>query len=228
MSRLYIFGEGSTETTFGDDVIKEHLALHNVFVQGCVEIAHCKKKGKVHRGGGRKYVPMKNDICRFLKQEKGADVFFTTMIDLYAIPQEFPGLEEADGYRVDAYKRVGFLEECFAKDIGDPRFIPNIQLHEFEALLFVQPSVFSTFYADCEDRIAKLVAIAAGYKSPELINDGQHTAPSIRIANVFLDYDAAKAAAGPQLAKATGLDLIREKCPHFGAWLKRLEKLGTK
>ena len=33
---------------------------------------------------------MKNDILRFLAQEKASDVFFTTMIDLYAIPTQFP------------------------------------------------------------------------------------------------------------------------------------------
>ncbi len=37
-----------------------------------VLIAHAKKKGRVHRGGGRKYTPMKNDIKRFLTQESTA------------------------------------------------------------------------------------------------------------------------------------------------------------
>ena len=34
--------------------------------------AHARKKGRVHRGGGRRYAPMRNDIARFLAQEKGA------------------------------------------------------------------------------------------------------------------------------------------------------------
>jgi hypothetical protein len=85
MPRLYLFAEGQTELTFADKVLKPHLALYGVYLQPPVLIAHARKKGKAHRGGGRRYSPMKNDIVRFLAQEKGADVFFTTMIDLYAI-----------------------------------------------------------------------------------------------------------------------------------------------
>jgi hypothetical protein len=83
MARLYLFAEGSTEQTFADTLLKPYLATLGVHLHRPVLIAHAKKKGKIHRGGGRKYLPMKNDILRFLKQEKGRDVFFTTMIDLY-------------------------------------------------------------------------------------------------------------------------------------------------
>ena len=96
MTRLYIFAEGQTEQTYGDTVLKKHLAAFGVYVQGPILIAHARKKGVTHRGGGRRYVPMKNDICRFLQQEKGRDVYFTTMIDLYALPVDFPGMSEAE------------------------------------------------------------------------------------------------------------------------------------
>jgi hypothetical protein len=81
MARLYLFAEGQTEQTFADQVLGAHLSLHGVYIQKSVLIAHAKKRGKVHRGGGRKYLPMKNDILRFLAQEKEQDVFFTTMIE---------------------------------------------------------------------------------------------------------------------------------------------------
>ena len=43
---------------------------------------------------------MKNDILRLLAQERNADdVYFTTMIDLYAISTEFPGRDEAEKLR---------------------------------------------------------------------------------------------------------------------------------
>jgi hypothetical protein len=79
MPRLYLFAEGQTELTFADTLLKPHLANLGVFLHPPVLIAHAKKRGRVHRGGGRKYVPMKNDILRFLAQEKGGDVFFTTI-----------------------------------------------------------------------------------------------------------------------------------------------------
>jgi hypothetical protein len=226
MSRLYLFAEGSTEQTFADIVLKPHLANFGVFLHPPVQIAHSKKKGKVHRGGGRKYLPMKNDILRFLAQEKGRDVFFTTMIDLYAIPTEFPGLAEAEKIRPFPHKRVEALEQAFAKDIDDSRFVPYIQLHEYEAYLFSDPTCFAYFYGHHEKQIAGLKAIADGYATPELIDDGHHSAPSKRIIAQLPEYEDAKSAEGPQVAVLIGLDVIRGKCPHFAAWLSRLEKLG--
>jgi len=226
MARLYLFAEGQTEQTFADTVLKLHLAGMGVYLHPPVLVAHAKKKGKVHRGGGRKYVPMKNDILRFLSQEKSGDVFFTTMIDLYAIHAGFPGLDEAEKLRHMPEKRVQFLEQSFAKDIGDVRFVPYIQLHEYEAYLFSDPTQFGFFYDHHEKQIAALKAIADGHASPELIDDGQHSAPSKRIIAELPDYEDAKSAVGPQVAEYIGLDTIRGKCPHFAAWLPRLEKLG--
>ena len=42
---------------------------------------------------------MKSDIVRFLAQDKDDDAFFTTMIDLYGIHPEFPGLDESEKLR---------------------------------------------------------------------------------------------------------------------------------
>jgi hypothetical protein len=226
MPRLYLFAEGQTELTFADMVLKPHLARLGVYLHPPVLISHAKKKGKVHRGGGRKYVPIKNDILRLLAQEKSGDVFFTTMIDLYAIHAEFPGLGEAEKLRHMPDKRVEALEQAFAKDIGDSRFVPYIQLHEYEAYLFADPTRFGYFYNRHEHQIAALKVIADRYATPEWIDDGQHSAPSKRIIAELPDYEDAKSVVGPQMAELIGLDIIRGKCPHFAAWLSRLEKLG--
>lgn len=226
MSRLYLFAEGQTEQTFADTVLMQHLANHGVYMHNPVLIAHGRKKGKVHRGGGRSFVAMQNDIIRFLKQESGVDVFFTTMIDLYALHNSFPGAEEAEKIRHLPYERVQMLEEEWAKATGDHRFIPFIQLHEFEAYLFANVPELSFFYDDAETEIAALQAVADGVETPELINDGQQTAPSKRIITQFPDYKDAKTTVGPQAAELVGLPAIRSKCPHFDGWLKRLEGLG--
>src|SRR5205085_12516159 len=52
MARLYLFAEGTTEQTFADTVLKPHLASLGVYLHRPVLIAHARKKGKVHRGGG--------------------------------------------------------------------------------------------------------------------------------------------------------------------------------
>jgi hypothetical protein len=226
MPRLYLFAEGQTEQTFANTVLKLPLARLGVYLHPLVLIAHAKKKGKVHRGGGRKYVPMKNDILRLLAQEKGGDVCFTTMIDLYAISAEFPGLADAEKLRHLPDKRVEALEQAFANDIGDSRFVPYIQLHEFEAYLFSDPTSFEYFYDHHEKQLAALNAIADGHTTPELIDDRPDLAPSKRIIEQFPDYEDAKSLVGPQVAELISLDVIRSKCPHFAAWLLRLEKLG--
>lgn len=227
MARLYLFAEGPTEQTFATNVLAPHLAQIGVYMQPPLLIAHAKKKGIVHRGGGRYYIPMKNDILRFLAQEKARDVFFTTMIDLYAIHAGFPGLDEAERLRHLPNKRVEALEQAFARDINDSRFIPYIQLHEYEAYLFSDPTQFGFFYEHSEKAISALKSIADGKSSPELINDGLHSAPSKRIISKFPDYEGAKPVIGPLVAELIGLHVIRSKCPHFGTWLSRLEQLGA-
>ena len=99
MARLYLFAEGRTEQTFADTVLKPHLAECGVYMNRPVLIAHAHRKHRTHRGGGRKFRPMQNDICRFLKQDSARDVFFTSMIDLYVLHSGFPGVEVAEEHR---------------------------------------------------------------------------------------------------------------------------------
>jgi Domain of unknown function (DUF4276) len=223
MVRLYLFAEGQTEETFANKILMPHLANYDVYLEPLM-VCHARRRGRPHRGGVRNYEPMRNDILRFLAQEKAPNVSFTTMIDLYAIPARFPRLREAEGLRNDPFQRVEFLQQAFAEDINDPRFIPYIQLHEFEAILFSDPSGFQYFYSHHEAQIAELQAIADGHTSPELIDDGPQTAPSKRIIAQFPDH--AKPLMGPDVAEWIGLDTIRAKCPHVHAWLSRLEGLG--
>jgi hypothetical protein len=181
-------------------------------VQGPILIAHARRRGVTHRGGGHRYLPMKNDILRFLRQEKGSDVYFTTMIDLYALPVDFPGMDDAEELRHVAYDRVSKLEEHFAEDIDDPhgqpsRFIPYIQLHEFEAILLCRPEAFASFFGECRQQIERLKANIKD-TPPELIDDGQHTAPSKRIVEQFPDYGGAKSAAGPRIADEIGIENV--------------------
>lgn len=227
MVRLYLFAEGQTEQTFADTLIKPHLAQHGVFMSGARLIAKTRKKKQVHRGGGRNYAPMRNDILRSLKEDSNSDVFFTTMIDLYAIHPDFPGLAESESLRQNPTKRVEFLEQCFTEDINDHRFIPYIQLHEYEAYLFADPTCFEYFDDHHAKEIEALKAIADQYQTPELINDGQQTAPSKRIMALFPDYGKAKSTFGALLAELIGLQVIRSRCPHFNTWLSRLESLNN-
>ena len=143
------------------------------------------------------------------------------MFDLYALPQDFPGYDEAKKC-TSAYQRVALLEQALSRDIGSCRFVPYIQLHEFEALIFADPSMLVSMYPDSAKTIEELVELSARVHNPEQIN--LNDPPSKRIIVAIPGYDKALAAA--EVAETIGLDKMRQACPHFGNWLSRLESLA--
>ena len=227
MARLYLFAEGRTGQTFADTVLKPYLAEYGVFMNKPILIAHAHKKHRTHRGGGRNFRAMQNDIVRLLEQDSKEDAFFTSMIDLYALHKGFPGAGEAERYRKDPYRRVEALEASWAKETNDPRFLPHIQLHEYEAYLFSDVSVLSHYYENERTAIRQLEEIADGFDSPERIDDGRTTAPSKRIIAHLPRYESDKSTVGVQAAERIGLPRIRHRCPHFDRWIGRLQDLAA-
>ena len=149
------------------------------------------------------------------------------MIDLYALHKGFPGAEEAERFRSDPYRRVDVLEDSWSRETEDSRFIPHIQLHEYEAYLFVDVSTLSFYYPDRQCEVERLRRVAGRVASPELIDDGHHSAPSKRIIDQVPRYEHDKSTVGVQAAQRIGLPRIRGKCPHFSRWVERLEGLAT-
>jgi len=224
MKRLHITAEGQTEESFVNDTMKPHLASYGVYAD-VRRVLTGKKHGKLYRGGMTNYAKAKNDIVRWLKEERGnGDVAFSTMFDLYALPEDFPGFAEAKRLN-NPYQKVAAIEEAFARDIDDYRFIPYIQLHEFEALLFVNPQLFEIEYFDTPEAIDELQKIAEKFANPELIDQGPETAPSKRIIKVLPDYENNKPAVGSMIAHEIGIDELRKACAHFNEWLAKLEQL---
>jgi hypothetical protein len=224
--RLNFIVEGQTEETFVRDVIIPHLASsHSVW--GKVRCVTTNRKRKI-RGGGfnTNYKVLRDDILLWMKEDQNLDMKFTTMLDLYALPPDFPGYNDA-GKHCDAYQRVDALERAFGQDIQDTRFIPYIQLHEFEALLLADPQKLDWEYLKHDQGIRNLVDMVSHFDSPELIDDGQETAPSKRIIREIPEYEGMKASAGPIVAEKIGLPTLRDRCRHFNNWLSRLEQVGS-
>lgn len=220
--RLNFVVEGQTEETFVRDVLAEHLALHGVYaVARCVETSRTRLK--IFKGGMSTYARAKGDIERWLKEDRNA--YLTTMFDLYALPDDFPNIANKPSLS-DPHKKAQLIESGIAEDIGDPRLIPYIQVHEFEALLFCAPSITdSTLGAPpTVSKLRELQQINAAFQSPEHIDEGANTAPSKRIVQLYTGYR--KQVFGPLITKRTGLNTIRHKCAHFHDWISRLEALG--
>jgi hypothetical protein len=216
--------EGQTEETFVRDVLAIHLGNYGVYAS-VRSVETGRKRLKIFRGGMTNYSKVKRDIERWMKQD--GDAWFTTMFDLYALPFDFPGYSEMIN-SCDPFKRIQNIEKSMADDINDPRFIPYIQLHEFEALLFSDPLKFNIYFLDHQKAIYNLQELCAKFPSPEHINDGTDTAPSKRIGKEIPQYLDLKTTAGPIIAESIGLPTMRVKCNHFHEWLTRLEHLGAK
>lgn len=218
MMRVYVLVEGQTEEAFMRELMVPHYARTGLYLTPIIV-----NTSSGHKGGVVSYAKVRPQISRLCKQD--ADAHVTTLFDLYALPNDFPGKISAEyqSKNIGAQK-AEFLEVALTRDINQPNFIPFFMVHEFEALLFAQPEKFSA-WTDNADVVSSLGNVALKHQTPEDINDDPQTAPSKRILGVMPEYE--KPFHGPLIACDIGLDAMRNACPHFHAWLQKLEALAA-
>ena len=118
MINLYIIVEGQSEEKFIKEILSPYLSKRGIFLYPEIVITGKSINGRACKGGGNSYQLYKNHIQKRIKQFRNqSSYYFTTMIDLYALPTDFPNFKEAQKYHNDKYKYVSFLEEAFYKDI---------------------------------------------------------------------------------------------------------------
>ncbi|HXR08153.1 MAG TPA: DUF4276 family protein [Candidatus Acidoferrum sp.] len=220
--RLYLTVEGETELRFAKETLFTHLAKFEVEVRARM-IPTNRKLGT--RGGALNFRRLKRNTAHLMKEDASPEARFSTMIDLYALPADYPGWKEAEKESKPA-DRVLELEKALAAELADSRFIPFLQLHEFEALLYCDLKQIQSRLEGTDKAIAHLQKEVACFSCPEDINEGDTTAPSKRLIKHVPRYEKLKGRIGPLAADAIGLPVLRMKCPHFGQWLTRLEELG--
>jgi hypothetical protein len=219
MAKVLVLVEGLTEETFVREILEPHLRPLGVSAIAKLIVTKRKKCGTQFKGGIGSFEQVEGDLRRLLNDTSATMV--TTMIDYYALPSDFPGHATCpDG--TDPYAKVRHMETALAKTIKHERFVPYFSLHEYEAIIFADPSRCESLFED-KAAIKKLMAISRAYASPEHINDSKDTAPSKRIARAYPNYD--KVYHGTLAADAIGLDVIREACRHFSEWLQGMEAL---
>ena len=223
MMRLLILVEGPTEKDFVNNVLAPHLRDRSVFVSCAVVMTRRDRNGKKHRGGGH-WCKWRADLLRLTGEDPSKDVRFTTLFDLYGLPDDFPELarHEVDS---DTVRRAQALERSMQDVVDDWRLIPYLQRHEMEALVLACLDSLSEVL-DPADRVAvsKLRAAVQRAGGPEGVNDGKDTAPSKRLEREIPSYS--KRTHGPLAMETAGLAVIRSQCPRFDAWLTKLESLG--
>lgn len=217
MIRIRLLVEGQTEEAFVKELLTPHYATQGIFLEAIIV-----RTSHGHKGGVVSYSKIKPQIQRLCRQDPHAWV--STLFDLYALPPDFPGKTDPVCVRQkDGASKASFLEQALARDIDQTNFIPNLIVHEFEALLFSSPDAFR-IWLDDDSHVERLLDSTRDM-APEDINDSRETAPSRRILSAMSNYQ--KALHGPLIALDIGLDAIRSKCPHFNAWLLQLESLGS-
>ncbi len=216
MKRLIIICEGETEQQFCKDVLYNHFFSRDIVI----ETPLIKKS----MGGIVAWEHIKSQILLHLKE----DVTVTLLIDFYGIKDYHNFSKWAESKTiVNKIERMTFLENAMKEEIDDRvrfRFIPYIQLHEFEGLLFNNIETFKNIIPENEfTNVRELENTINSYLNPELINDGATTAPSKRLERLILGYN--KIVYGAVLDEEIGLERIRAKAVRFNEWIAKLESI---
>ncbi|MDR3517333.1 MAG: DUF4276 family protein [Azospirillaceae bacterium] len=227
MIRLHMIVEGQTEEAFANRVLVPHLAHFNVFADAQLLTSRLTRHSRRFKGGWNAYSALKKHLMQWNRMDGAEQAWFTTMLDLYALPSDCPGFENVVSPE-EPLARVLRLEEAFRLDAemaGVRRLVPYLQLHEFEALILADPQHLDWEFLEHDAQIRRITAMAGSFENPEMINSDPDTAPSKRIIAEIPEYEARKASAGPTVAERIGLNSLRVRCPHFHSWVSRIEQL---
>ena len=217
MSIVKILVEGPTEVLFVKEILKPHFYEKGVFVKPFLFQVD---------GGVPKYSRSQKEILNTIKSDSSC--FCTTLVDFYGLPRDWPGRKDADSRTTYLHKATSVEKALFAdictqlgSSFNKSRFIPYVQMHEFEALLFSNTSIL----AESNPRISKrLERVLQSFSCPEEINDHYDTCPSRRIKQHIENY--VKTVDGIIAAREIGLTKMRQECPHFNEWLTKLKDIG--
>lgn len=219
MIRVHVICEGQTEVSFIKNLLQGGFALKNIGLQPAL----VGKPG--HKGGNVNWDRLFVDIRNFLRSDKAA--YCTTFFDYYGLSSNFPGKQDGQNF-TDITDKAKAVEDALSKVLAEKlgsdaqRFIPYVQMYEFEGLLFSDPTAFAK---GIEKRsLSKQFGdIRNSFDTPEMINDSPNTAPSKRIKGLVDEYD--KPRMGLQAASEIGIGKIRKECSLFHSWLTHIESL---
>lgn len=206
MIRLAIVVEGETEEGFVNRVLAEHLHLKGVDPRPVLPHG---------RGGDISIDRLAPEIVKLIRSFD----FVTSLVDFYAFKEKENATPDALEQRINQA-----VSSRIHQSWDESQVFAYVQRHEFESLLFSNPSCFSAIENISNGTLDRLQEIRRQFATPEDINDSPTTAPSKRIAQLIPHYN--KRLHGPDVAMETGLDLIRKECVRFNEWLTRLESLG--
>jgi len=216
MKRIYIVVEGQTEQEFVRSVLTPYFVNKGI----CSITPILIRTSKIGRGGHVNAEHLLNTVHGLLSS-MGTDVVVSTFVDYFRVPANMPEYDSCMLLSND-YLRVDALQSALDRVIGDRRFLPYIQLHEFEALLFASNRGFEEYFT--EEQAIMTAEIISHFDNPEDINSSPETAPSKRILALEKKYD--KVLQGNLIAMSVGIEEMLSRCPRFAEWVARLIQLA--
>lgn len=213
--RLIIIVEGDSELEFVNIILKPFFYSKGIYNIESFKIKHSK-------GGLSKYIHFKKDIQNIIYED---NVIVTSLIDFYALPNDFPKFEESKLIQ-NKPDRLNFLENAIKEDIeltqnkAFKNLIPYIQLHEFEAFIFSSIKGLEELFEPSQANFKELNNIIKSFPNPENINENPNTAPSKRLLKNINGYN--KVVDGVSIIDEIGIETVIEKCPRFKIWINTL------
>lgn len=219
MKRLDIIVEGQSEREFITQVLAPYLDRCEVIETYAVSPIVVRTSPN-QRGGMSKYQHLREDILESLASTN-EDLIVSMMIDYFRLPANVPKPNNLNDLKSD-FAKAEAIQNYIAEDINDRRFIPYIQIHEFEAFLFASDTGFNYCYGDKDKRTTLLKEIINQYDNPEEINSSPSGAPSKRILAIIPEYD--KVIDGNLIILQNGIESILSSCPKFRSWVEKIKE----
>lgn len=220
MKRVLIIAEGQTEERFIKTILIPYFEKKGIYSIG-VSILPNKILANSSRNKGGDISFKK--VADYAKRLLNSGCFVTTLIDYYGIDIDFKGYKESKKVPCfDIKSKKELLERELMDEIGNDKFVPYIQMYEFEGLLFSSPDSFK-YIEDNQIKIDQIKKEIATYPTPEHINDSRITAPSKRLESYYVGYE--KTIDGINVAQDMGIEIIIEKCPMFKQWIEKIEEV---
>ena len=150
MEHIFIITEGQSEEKFYKSVFADHFKSDFYFQVTCMP----NKKNaysRQNKGGTVAYDVCLKNMKRFINGATHCKKVFL-VYDLYGLHNSF-----YDGYdgNNDTNSKVNFLINRLETDINNPKFKFILQVHEFEAFLFSEPTEIVKHF-DQEDMLDEL------------------------------------------------------------------------
>lgn len=223
MVEVVVFCEGQTEEKFIKMVVAPAIRDLQVYLKP--QTLRTSQSGS---GGALSFDRLKYHARNSLLSNENC--ILSTFVDLYKLDTSFPEFDVAAQIK-DVYVRVSSLETALHGAVVSyvgcrhDRFIPYIQPHEFEGLLFSDVDKLVSIEPNWRKSVANLRKVVNEASSPEHINNGFETKPSRRL-ETLLDPCYRKTRHGPLAAESITLKVIEERCIHFHDWMERLRGLS--